>query len=325
MVYVNPQQEANLDFMENLLGLQQQQQFCGDDDPLQPLPLGGMASKDLSSTDSYYSNVCKALLDSAEDTLPLFKSVDSFFSFAFNSRSRFNNNCDSTTPPDENVLEQCPASRSTVNDNTSTNRAEPCVLPIPLAQSFSLDMRCRYESIGTIDVDLEVFEQDLKAMEEVGPLGPVTQHSKSVPSIEVGQVVPSIAAPCSTSRAYINQQGATEKRYITDEINLNDVLFGQGGQSNNNHGNVQYRAIVDRIRPIYNTASMADKTTIAQGVVEEIASKGGRFLIKDKNSHQWYLADNRTARMKVSQALREKYITSEERAAKRARYLRNKQ
>ena len=313
MVYVNPQQEANLDFMENLLGLQQQQQFCGDDDPLQPLPLG-MASKDLSSTDSYYSNVCKALLDSAEGTLPLFKSVDTFFSFAFNSRSRFNNNCDSTTP-DKNVLEQCPASRPTVNDDTSNDRAEPCVPPMSLF----------YESIGTFDVDLEVFKQELKAMEEVGPLWPVSQHSKSVPSIEVGQVVPSIAAPCSTSRTVINQQGATEKRYITDEINLNDVLFGQGGQSNNNHGNVQYRAIVERIRPIYNTASMADKTTIAQGVVEEIASKGGRFLIKDKNSHQWYLADNRTARMKVSQALREKYITSEERAAKRARYLRNKQ
>ena len=85
---------------------------------------------------------------------------------------------------------------------------------------------------------------------------------------------------------------------------------------------MRYRAIVEQIRPIYATASMAEKTTLAKGVVEEIAKKGGRFLIKDKNSHQWYLADDRAARIKVSQALREKYITPEERAAKRARYSR---
>ena len=65
---------------------------------------------------------------------------------------------------------------------------------------------------------------------------------------------------------------------------------------------------------------MAEKTTVAEGVVAEIASKGGRFLVKDKTSHQWYRADDRAARIKVSQALREKYVTPEERAAKRARY-----
>lgn len=85
---------------------------------------------------------------------------------------------------------------------------------------------------------------------------------------------------------------------------------------------MRYRAIVERIRPIYAAAPMSEKATIAQGVVEEIASKGGRFLIKDKNSHQWYLADDRAARIKAAQALREKYITPEERAAKRARYSR---
>ena len=68
---------------------------------------------------------------------------------------------------------------------------------------------------------------------------------------------------------------------------------------------------------------MAEKTAVAESVVVEIASKGGRFLVKDKISHQWYRADDRAARIKVSQALREKYTTPEERAGKRARYARN--
>ena len=141
--------------------------------------------------------------------------------------------------------------------------------------------------------------------------------------ISLEQVVP--LNPPVPTRKVKKRKRVTEKHYITNAINIHDVLFGQGGHSNNNEGNARYRAIVDRIRPIYATASLAEKTTIAQNVVKEVASNGGRFLMKDKNSDQWYLADDRAARKKVSQALREKYYTAEDRAIKRNRYPKKKQ
>lgn len=110
------------------------------------------------------------------------------------------------------------------------------------------------------------------------------------------------------------------KVYVANGINEHDVMFGQGGESNNNKGNEHYRAIVERTRPIYVSASMVEKTAIAQGVVDEIANKGGRFLKKDDDTQQWYLAGDVAARKKASQALREKHVTAEARAAKRAKY-----
>ena len=48
---------------------------------------------------------------------------------------------------------------------------------------------------------------------------------------------------------------------------------------------------------------------------------GGRFLKKDVESGRWYMAVDQSVRTKVSQALREKCITSKARAAKRAKHL----
>jgi hypothetical protein len=141
--------------------------------------------------------------------------------------------------------------------------------------------------------------------------------------ISFEQVVPSI--PPVPTRKVSKRKRDTEKHYITDQINAHDVLFGQGGQSNKNEGNARYRIIVERIRPIYATASMTEKTAIAQDVVKEVANNGGRFLEKDKKSQQWYLADDRAARKKLSQALREKRFTAEGRALKRKRYPKNKE
>ena len=134
-----------------------------------------MANKDFTSKDSFLSSVCQLLLDSDDMLLPpFFKSVDKFFSFSSTGRGVNNNNEDDAgdSTPAENVLPQCPSAppvpRPTLNDGTSNDRPVPCIPPKQaLVQSLSLDMRCRYESIGTIDVDLGVFEEDLKAMEEV--------------------------------------------------------------------------------------------------------------------------------------------------------------
>ena len=110
------------------------------------------------------------------------------------------------------------------------------------------------------------------------------------------------------------------KIYITDEINPHDVLFGQGGQSNNHEGNVRYLKVVAQNRPIYDGASPTEKAATVQNVVVKIASKGGRFLKKDKISNQWCLATNRAVREKVAQALRDKNTTKKARTDKRKRY-----
>ena len=111
------------------------------------------------------------------------------------------------------------------------------------------------------------------------------------------------------------------KIYITDEINPHDVLFGQGGgQFNNHEGNVHYLKDVAQNRPIYDGASPTEKAATVQNVVVKIASKGGRFLKKDKISNQWCLATNRAVREKVAQALRDKNTTKKARTDKRKRY-----
>ena len=177
MMYEKNRQEANLIIMKNQLGVEQEPQlFCGDDDPLQPLSLGRLASNDSSSKDSYYRSVCQVLLDSDDILLPpFFQSVDKFLSFSSTGWSVNKNNDDDAgdTTTAEYVVPQCPAAhpvpRPTWNDDTSKDRRVPSFVPPKqvLVPSMSLDMRCRYESIGTIDVDLAAFEQDLKAMEEV--------------------------------------------------------------------------------------------------------------------------------------------------------------
>ena len=110
------------------------------------------------------------------------------------------------------------------------------------------------------------------------------------------------------------------KIYIMDGINAHDVLCGQGGKSNNHEGNVEYLSCVGRNRPYYATASPKEKTVIAQEVMKEIASIGGRFLKKDKKVNRWYLAGDRAVWDKVLQALRDTSTTPEARAKKRRRY-----
>lgn len=155
MVYEKSRQEANLLFMKNRLELELE--LGGDDDPLQPLPLG-MASKDWSSKDSFYS-LCETLLDSEEVRLPPFKSVDSIFSFP-SSRGGFND-----------------------KDEKNVDRLPPCngVVPTAFLPSFSpklaalddLDKMCRFQNTESIDfdVDFDRFEPDLKGMEEVSFVG----------------------------------------------------------------------------------------------------------------------------------------------------------
>jgi hypothetical protein len=102
-----------------------------------------------------------------------------------------------------------------------------------------------------------------------------------------------------------------------------DVLLGRGGRTNHHPGNNRYLQAKASIQDRYMKASKDEKTSISQELVTIVKGWGGRFLKLDAASDNWYEVTNLAARKKASQSLRE-INTAEERAAKRARYSRQK-
>lgn len=87
------------------------------------------------------------------------------------------------------------------------------------------------------------------------------------------------------------------------EINLNDVLCGRGGETNQHPGNVYYRTLVKARQVAYLQARRSDKPRIAASVVKIIREVGGRFL--KRYGGCWVDVGDKKAREKTSQALRE--------------------
>lgn len=110
-------------------------------------------------------------------------------------------------------------------------------------------------------------------------------------------------------------------RMYVDEITEFDVLMGRGGRSNRHIGNHFYLKVVEETKGRYEKCKKKfEKTEVAQSVVDFINQKRkGRFLQLDEDSDQWYIADNRAARTKAGQALRDQN-TPEARAEKRKKY-----
>jgi hypothetical protein len=114
---------------------------------------------------------------------------------------------------------------------------------------------------------------------------------------------------------------SSDKNYINGKPTEVDVLCGRGGRTNHHPGNIYYLQMKEDIQERYLAASKEEKTAISQELVDAIHCRGGRFLKLDErsNHHQWYEIDNRTARKKASQTLRE-MNTPEYRAEKRKKY-----
>lgn len=66
------------------------------------------------------------------------------------------------------------------------------------------------------------------------------------------------------------------------QINDADVLFGRGGKSN--PGNAAFRMLVADHAGEYSRVKRARKTQISRQLIEEVASRGGRFLVAVKDS-----------------------------------------
>jgi hypothetical protein len=92
------------------------------------------------------------------------------------------------------------------------------------------------------------------------------------------------------------------------QVSENDVLFGRGAAVNFHVGNLRFRKLVNQYRSTYLNAPKIEKAAIAKTIVEKIwnANPPGRFLCKDSPiQDSWVEVDERRAREKASQALRE--------------------
>ena len=83
---------------------------------------------------------------------------------------------------------------------------------------------------------------------------------------------------------------------------MHDVLMGRG--STVHYGNIRLRKIVDDVSQKYESSNLRQKTEIAESVVDQIKSVGGRFLKRKESVGAWVVMDDETARDKVSHRFR---------------------
>ena len=85
-----------------------------------------------------------------------------------------------------------------------------------------------------------------------------------------------------------------------------DILAGRGGGTNRHDGNIRFRDEARKLRIIYkdNETDRRTKFMISQELVTRVRQYGGRFLEKGIDG-KWYEMDEKSARKKASQVLRE--------------------
>ena len=71
------------------------------------------------------------------------------------------------------------------------------------------------------------------------------------------------------------------------------------------------------MKPEYARLPKEEKTDVSRRLLDIVHARGGKFLAKDSVSGLFYEIENKTARRKCSQALREE--NKEERAARKSR------
>jgi hypothetical protein len=107
----------------------------------------------------------------------------------------------------------------------------------------------------------------------------------------------------------------TVKKYV--EFNDRDVLCGRGGLTNHHPGNLVYRKRILETQPMYKTLTNNEKTQLSESIVKWVQNDcDGRFLEKDEKGY--FVVEDKSARTKVSQALREDH-TEKGKAAKKAK------
>jgi len=89
----------------------------------------------------------------------------------------------------------------------------------------------------------------------------------------------------------------------------NDVLLGREKMMQTHPGNIRYQNLVASLWDEYNGAQKLRKTEIANSIVDSVLDSGGHFLKLDNG--YWVEVDKLTARLKVSNAFRDKRKTKQ--------------
>lgn len=113
------------------------------------------------------------------------------------------------------------------------------------------------------------------------------------------------SSPCDK-----NENIDKRKLVETFDVREQDILCGRGVGSKVNAGNVMFRSLVRDCQQTYLSSKPFEKTNIAKEIVFKVKEDGGRFLKKHagpgKTTHRWYVMDDKEAREKTCQALRER-------------------
>ena len=110
--------------------------------------------------------------------------------------------------------------------------------------------------------------------------------------------------PSSSSSLSHHQQESSLSSITTPSTH--DVICGRGGKANTHPGNISFRTEAKKLRDWYDSSSKSEKFTISSYLVDIVRERGGRFLMRDKDSpNVWHEAESGDVRKKASQALRE--------------------
>lgn len=115
--------------------------------------------------------------------------------------------------------------------------------------------------------------------------------------------------PINTSSSSGSQP---EALYDVEDAGENDVLFGRGTGSNMHSGNIRFRALIQKYKPIYRDTAKKLKPSVSTKVVAiwRAQNPPGRFLTRSDrfngNKRTFYDVGDATARRKAAQCLREK-------------------
>lgn len=96
-----------------------------------------------------------------------------------------------------------------------------------------------------------------------------------------------------------------DNNYITS-LNAHDVLAGRGPIPAQNEGNKRYRKLVRARRTAYRDGKRWEKRRVAQSIIDQVRSNGGRFLKEvyhtpDRSVLKWALLDEKATQAKVKQ------------------------
>jgi hypothetical protein len=166
---------------------------------------------------------------------------------------------------------------------------------------------------------------NMPVIDPLQELEPITTSSAPIkaPSVFPSPVFSAAVLPLKhekqTKRGRTSKKQSQTVQYI-DEVTDLDCVLGRGGKSNHHPGNKRYRSEVQHLQKWYKSSGKAEKTDLAQCLVNFVHSYGGRFVKQEKSTGRWYVVSNLVARRKASQALRE-HMTMEERQAKKAAML----